>query len=1144
MADMTAEEAFLKSMKDMADAEAVQYEAGAADGKQTESTSSDEYDPAQAVPDTFSPAPPQDRLLSPGAVKQNSSLQSLGQPLNADSNIAATGPKDQAVDEDDGRSQSRSMSGSSSSSSPVTIQTNNVPFKVDASAEPGPVGNAGLQNPSATSEGAVQVSTSPAIHSPNLGSNSVAKHVQPQGDVSIHQLPDIIQNGVAQTISDPTASLSEAGREAQPESTNETSTAVPALQDSDTKTSTTDQGQVAPTTTLPKARLPHDKIGILEDRTQEDPRGDMEAWLSLISEYRKRSKLQEARATYERFFTFFPAAAEQWVAYARMENELHHLDAMERIFQKVLLSLPNLQLWSTYLDHVRRLNNVMADPTGNTRQVITQAYELALENIGMDKDSGYLWQEYIQFLKSRPGNVGGSTWQEQQKMDQLRKAYQRAIKIPTQATQSLWKEYDQFEMSINKLTGRKFLQEESPAYMTARSSYIALSNITRNLRRTTLPRLPPALGFDGDQEYGEQLDIWKQWIQWEKDDPLVLKEGKEDERKQWRDRVVFVYKQAVMDMRFWPELWFDAADFCFQNEMESIGKEFLVQGINANPESCLLAFKLADRVELTTTNGDGDDGIIRRGAAVREPYDKVLDALYELVKKTFARESQEVAKVEAQFSPDTDKQLNGNDDDQEGENDDEVDNKEKRKAAQIEAVKGITSMQVRVLSKTITSVWIALMRAMRRVQGKGKIGDKIGGSRGIFNDARKRGRLTHDIYTASAMVEYHCYEPEAAKKIFERGLKLFPEDEVYALEYIRHLMLTNDPINARVIFETVVNKLTSKPESLPRAKPLYAYFHDFESKYGELAQVIKLEKRMKEHFPEDPTLSHFSSRYVIPGFDPTAIRPIISPATQTRPKPVQASEPILANQGSPPSHTAHSTNSPKRSLPFDDSDNEAERPRKLARGESPLKGAAGRRLEQQKRTQQPQGTPQFDYLFPQPPPPSLPPAITQVLSNLPRAAHYPLHPRFIPEKVVDFVKTVNLQNAKRVLPVGGSQPRAPPPTATRPPSIPPQMPPQIPYATNQHPLPMPPAGIPNPYSGGYSSVPPNHQASSLPPQHPVSAPPSNLHFPGSNGQVASYGGTVQGPGYPYSQGKSTPHLPPLNHAALLNHLSLQHSRTI
>lgn len=57
-----------------------------------------------------------------------------------------------------------------------------------------------------------------------------------------------------------------------------------------------------------KARLPNDRIGILEDRIKDDPRGDMEAWLSLISEHRKRSRFADARATYERFFKVFPSA--------------------------------------------------------------------------------------------------------------------------------------------------------------------------------------------------------------------------------------------------------------------------------------------------------------------------------------------------------------------------------------------------------------------------------------------------------------------------------------------------------------------------------------------------------------------------------------------------------------------------------------------------------------------------------------------------------------------------------------------------------------------------------------------------------------------------------------------------------------------
>ncbi len=327
--------------------------------------------------------------------------------------------------------------------------------------------------------------------------------------------------------------------------------------------------------------------------------------------------------------------------------------------------------------------------------------------------------------------------------------------------------------------------------MTARSSYVELQNITRGLRRTTLPILPPALGFDGDIEYKDQLDIWKRWIKWEKDDPLVLKQ---EDIAAYRARIVFVYRQALMAMRFWPELWFDAADFCFLNELADVGNEFLTQGIAANPESCLLAFKRADRIELTTANEEGDESAKRRGAAVRECYDKVLDALYDLITKARDREAQDIARIEASFDLNVQQNANGtqeNDNDEEP-NDDEAEGREKRKSAQIEAVKNVNFVQVRLLTRTISYVWIALMRAIRRIQGKGKVGDPIGGSRQIFTDARKRGRITSDVYVASALIEFHCYEPEATKKIFERGLKLFPEDEGFALEYIRHLIANND----------------------------------------------------------------------------------------------------------------------------------------------------------------------------------------------------------------------------------------------------------------------------------------------------------------------------------------------------------------
>ena len=99
--------------------------------------------------------------------------------------------------------------------------------------------------------------------------------------------------------------------------------------------------------------------------------------------------------------------------------------------------------------------------------------------------------------------------------------------------------------------GRKFLADKSPAYMTARAARLQLENLTKDIQRTTLPRLPPALGFDGDEEYAKQVEQWKKWIEWEKDDPLVLKE---DDPAAYKARIIYVYKQSLMSLRFWPEM--------------------------------------------------------------------------------------------------------------------------------------------------------------------------------------------------------------------------------------------------------------------------------------------------------------------------------------------------------------------------------------------------------------------------------------------------------------------------------------------------------------------------------------------------------------------------------------------------------------
>lgn len=330
--------------------------------------------------------------------------------------------------------------------------------------------------------------------------------------------------------------------------------------------------------------------------------------------------------------------------------------------------------------------------------------------------------------------------------------------------------------------------------MTARTSYNILQKITQDLKRRPVPTLPPAPGCDGDDEYQQQVTIWQNWIDWEKEDPLVLKE---EDIKAYRDRVLYVYRQATMALRFWPQIWYDAAEFCFDNEMETEANDFLAQGAAANPESCLLAFTRADRIEQSMPVEDGEESLVRRGDAVKEPYDNCLNALYALIDKIKAREPKAITQIKEYYESlpplsrePTPEARDEDDDDQ--TNRPAANSREAEEKRQVDEVQKNTAGQVRTVSKTLSFVWIALMRAMRRIQGKGKPDAAVGGLRNVFALARKRGRITSDVYVATALIEYHCYKDPAATKIFERGMKLFPEDELFAMEYLKHLIATND----------------------------------------------------------------------------------------------------------------------------------------------------------------------------------------------------------------------------------------------------------------------------------------------------------------------------------------------------------------
>lgn len=102
-----------------------------------------------------------------------------------------------------------------------------------------------------------------------------------------------------------------------------------------------------------------------------------------------------------------------------------------------------------YLHYIRRQNPAEGPDAEKARATVTQAYEYALKECGIDRESGDLWQEYIQYI-AEPRSK--NPWEVQQQNDTLRKLYQRAVAIPLNNVEALWKAYDAFESAQNKLT--------------------------------------------------------------------------------------------------------------------------------------------------------------------------------------------------------------------------------------------------------------------------------------------------------------------------------------------------------------------------------------------------------------------------------------------------------------------------------------------------------------------------------------------------------------------------------------------------------------------------------------------------------------------------------------------------------------------
>ncbi|KAI0820713.1 hypothetical protein BC628DRAFT_1466219 [Trametes gibbosa] len=590
--------------------------------------------------------------------------------------------------------------------------------------------------------------------------------------------------------------------------------------------------QQGPTPTPP----PQSEWDRLRAQLRERPI-DADVWLKLVDLAEDSGDMEKIKNTYEGMLETYPNTPSVQIAYLKhFLDDPSQFSQAEALFRRFLLrTTPSVELLKFYLTYISR--RVTTGP--NAREVIRKCYDFALGHIGQDKDSFEIWQDYINFLKAGETNT---TWEEQQKMDAVRKAYQHAVQIPMENVKRLWEEYQEFENGLNRITAKKFISDLQEAHMQART---VLNQLQEHLA-ALFPPLPSARGNrpaiwlprpptfnQGDKALVQR---WRLYLKWEESNPLEIEEK---DRTTLLQRVQSVYRKAVVRMRYYSEIWYMAYAWTKGIGKTDEANALLKSGIEANPASFVLNFAYAEALELQNNFTE-----------VHPTYEKFVEVLRKDLETTEQRVNAENSSNSSLGSQNSQK------------TDTNPPSQNSSFATQVSDDKPPRSKELIEKRTDYGIAYIMYMRFGRRAEG-------LKSARNIFGKARRDRWTPWEVYEAAALMEYHCgnKDVQVASRIFEKGMETFGEEVEFVLRYLGFLISINDENNARALFERVIGSFTAD-----KARPLWERWARYEYQYGDLAAAHKLEKRMAEVYPNDPPIKRFAERHKYLNIDAIAVR--------------------------------------------------------------------------------------------------------------------------------------------------------------------------------------------------------------------------------------------------------------------------------
>ena len=333
---------------------------------------------------------------------------------------------------------------------------------------------------------------------------------------------------------------------------------------------------------------------------------------------------------YHRFLERFPRAAKYWKILAGYHVKAKNYPAAEEVFVKAFASkCRNVELWLAYIAMIRAKILNGGRESGHDMKPVEVAFEKAVENVGTSLDAWALWRAYVDFIRDRkdwPDSGDG------RRLAAFRKIYQKAVCIPQDNLDTLWREYEMLEKKAGEHLAEKVLPEFEGKYSHAKTIF---RERRRSCARIDFDRLavPPS---NSSSEL-QQLGMWNKWIRYEMTNPDNLS------TEQHQAFMKMIYEQCLCCMLFHPEVWMGYARLQQEAGGSVEGKQVYREAIEIVPDVVTLRVALAELEE-----AEGNKDVAK--AVLKAAFEKLPSAFTFAALQRFVRRKEGMTAARKVFS--------------------------------------------------------------------------------------------------------------------------------------------------------------------------------------------------------------------------------------------------------------------------------------------------------------------------------------------------------------------------------------------------------------------------------------------------------------------------------------------------------------